>query len=110
MAYKLYFRRRYFDIRVARKGSKLLACHGLYGMEVINALEEINECLNEHPEEVVILDFQHIYDFTTLDHRLLIEKIHSIFQSKLCPEPTNVIDVTLNWLKNNRHQVSKYCN
>ncbi|XP_065220121.1 PI-PLC X domain-containing protein 2 [Planococcus citri] len=96
---------RYFDIRTARKGSKLLACHGLYGMEVIDALEEINECLNEHPEEVVILDFQHIYDFTSMDHRFLMGKIHSIFQFKLCPEPKNVTDVTLNWLKNNRYQV-----
>ena len=77
-------------------------------MEVVDALEEINECLSTHREEVVILDFQHIYDFTTLDHKFLIEKIQSIFQFKLCPEPREVTDVTLNWLKRNGYQVRKH--
>lgn len=98
---------RYFDIRVAKKGSKLLACHGLYGMNVIEALKELNDCLDAHTEEVIILDFQHIYDFTSSNHDFLIQNIHSIFKSKICPEPSNVEDVTLNWMRKNGYQVIK---
>lgn len=78
---------RYFDIRISRESSSGKVCfiHGLYGADVITCLEDIKKFLDNHPKEVVILDFNHLYEMGTEHHSSLLHTITEIFGSKLCP-------------------------
>ena len=78
---------RYFDIRVGAKSNsdELHSVHGLYGSKVHAYLEEINVFLEEHPKEIVLLDFNHFYDTNENSHSRLKRNIFDTFGSKLCP-------------------------
>ena len=78
---------RYFDVRVGAKSNsdELHSVHGLYGSKVHAYLEEINVFLDEHPKEIVLLDFNHFYDANDNSHSRLKRNIFDTFGSKLCP-------------------------
>ena len=75
---------RYFDIRLAKLAPKknekngneaqdsVRVIHGLFGDEICAILSDIEHFLEKHPGEVVILDFQHIFDFQKDDHLNLV--------------------------------------
>ena len=73
---------RYFDIRLAKFSPKkgeaengpksLRVVHGLYGDEIESILCDINAFLEKQKGEIVILDFQHIFDFQKEDHLYLV--------------------------------------
>ena len=46
-------------------------------------MQNVNAFLDEHPEEIVILDFQKVYDCTKNDHEQLIDIIETSLGSKL---------------------------
>nr|XP_002119581.1 PI-PLC X domain-containing protein 2-like [Ciona intestinalis] len=99
---------RYFDLRIAPKpdSEDLYFVHGLYGPAVQSVLENINQFLNYHPSEVVILDFNHLLEFKDeACHRKLIGMITSIFAGKLCPRQPTLANVTLTNLNNKSQQV-----
>ncbi|XP_012273901.1 PI-PLC X domain-containing protein 2 isoform X2 [Orussus abietinus] len=98
---------RYLDLRVATKlGSDgIYFLHGLYGSEISDPLQEVADWLATHPNEVVILDFQHFYIFSDAHHRFLIEKIHTLFWGKLCPVFGNFSHISLQWLALEKYQV-----
>ena len=51
---------RYFDIRVNKKGGDLVIFHGpVNGMDYGELLYQIDEFMNAHPSEFLILDFSH---------------------------------------------------
>ena len=78
---------RYFDIRISTKPGHddLYIVHGLYGLTVSSVLAEIKEFLDEHPKEVIMIDFNHFYDMTPEMHLSCMELIESTFAEKLCP-------------------------
>ncbi|XP_041459366.1 PI-PLC X domain-containing protein 3-like [Lytechinus variegatus] len=96
---------RYFDFRISRCPGKegFYFVHGLHGLQVSNGLREINDWLNEHPREVVIIDFNHLYCMQE-KHDQLISCIEGAFSSKLCPE-MDLEAVTLNVLCDEGWQV-----
>lgn len=96
---------RYFDLRIATKGSELYSCHALYGMNIIDALQIINRMLDTHSTEVVILDFQHFYNLAYSDHSYLISQIYFIFGHKLCAFQEDVTELTLGRLQKEGKQV-----
>ena len=57
----------------------LRVIHGLFGDEIIAILSDINAFLDEHPGEIVILDFQHIFEFQTDDHKYMVSELISKF-------------------------------
>lgn len=59
----------------------------------------------ENGEEIVILDFQHFYDFSSQNHQMLLQEIWNLFQDKICPAPLDLTVVTLNWMKKHNYQV-----
>jgi hypothetical protein len=75
---------RYFDIRLAKFQEKkkekneskvsesVRVIHGLFGAEIGALLTDIDKFLDQHKGEVVILDFQHIFDFQKEDHFHLV--------------------------------------
>ncbi|XP_015191315.1 PREDICTED: PI-PLC X domain-containing protein 3 isoform X2 [Polistes dominula] len=98
---------RYLDLRVATKtrDNNIYFLHGLYGSEVIKPLKEIVSWLNDHTNEIIIIDFQHFYRFTEVDHGRLIAIINDIFHGKLCPTLAYFNHVSLNWLTSRKYQV-----
>lgn len=98
--------RRYFDLRVATKRSKIYSCHALYGMNIIKALHVLNEMLQKYTKEIIILDFQCFYNFQNSHHFFLSHKIHSIFGKKLCPLFEDVSCLTVERLQMNKFQVN----
>jgi hypothetical protein len=104
---------RYFDLRVCRTTnvnhslqSPFTFTHGLLGNLVRSDLEDINEFLDNNPKEIVLLDFNHFYDFTDeCGHDQLIHLIHDIFKKKLCTTARTIDECTLNYLWSRRQQV-----
>lgn len=104
---------RYFDLRVCRTREKnfdsrtaFAFTHGLLGHFVRDRLEEINEFLKQHPSEIVLLDFNHFYDFNDeRDHDQLIHLIHEVFGTKLCTTARTIEECTLNYLWSHQQQV-----
>lgn len=98
---------RYLDLRLATKkhDDKFYFVHGLYGSEIQQPLKEVADWLALHPSEVIILDFQHFYNFTESHHRDLVYLLKNLFRGKLCPRINPPGSVTLNWLAAKNLQV-----
>ncbi|XP_072024994.1 PI-PLC X domain-containing protein 3-like [Amphiura filiformis] len=97
---------RYLDLRVSARAhtSDLFFVHGLFGNTVESGLRDINEWLDAHPKEVVLVDFNHFYDMNAEDHQILVLQIQQIFDDKVCP----LMDIdksALNVLWDNKWQV-----
>uniref|UniRef100_A0A1B6DBC2 Phosphatidylinositol-specific phospholipase C X domain-containing protein n=1 Tax=Clastoptera arizonana TaxID=38151 RepID=A0A1B6DBC2_9HEMI len=98
---------RYFDLRLATKpgDQEFYFVHGLYASTINDPLKELNHFLHENSEEVVILDFQHFYDFSSQDHRQLLQEVRNLFREKICPAPSNLSSITLKWMKEHNYQM-----
>ncbi|KAL0156609.1 hypothetical protein M9458_047855 [Cirrhinus mrigala] len=100
---------RYFDLRVSSKpgepGHEIYFIHGLFGHKVRDGLIDINSFLNLHKKEVVFLDFNHHYAMSKEHHHYLIKMLKDVFGHKLCKIDV-VEDITLNYLWENKYQVS----
>ncbi|KAF5405346.1 PLC phosphodiesterase TIM beta alpha barrel domain [Paragonimus heterotremus] len=76
---------RYFDLRVCvrKAGTKhstanvdeFILVHGQYATPVAKELPKIVQFLRDHPREVILLDFNHRYEFQTEEHLLNFEKL-----------------------------------
>ena len=55
---------RYLDLRIARhaESGTYYTCHGVYCAEMSGVMREICTFLTNHPKEIVILDFNHLYE------------------------------------------------
>lgn len=92
---------RYCDLRIARRpndsSTDLYFYHGVYTtLTVETVLAEINEWMDAHPKEVVILSFSHFLGLNPELHGLLLTTLHNIFTSKLCPK-TEVLTLRNLW-------------
>ncbi|KAJ8924548.1 hypothetical protein NQ315_000696 [Exocentrus adspersus] len=98
---------RYFDLRVATKEGTddFYFVHGLYSDNVKEVLVSITEFLNSHPQEAVILDFQHFYAFTDSDHERLMEILSKTFEAKMVPYTDSMDIVTLKYMAAHQYQV-----
>ncbi|NWI45300.1 PLCX2 protein, partial [Picathartes gymnocephalus] len=99
---------RYFDLRVSSKPGEIeqeiYFIHGLFGIKVWDGLKEMNSFLEQHPKEVIFLDFNHFYAMDDNHHHFLINRIRSAFESKLCSVEC-VEYVTLLYMWEKKHQV-----
>lgn len=77
-------------------------------MDICDALQILDMALLSHPQEVVILDFQHFYRFKNSHHSFLVNLLYSIFGERLCTLPADLSRVTLHWLQKREIQVTLY--
>lgn len=80
---------RFFDIRTSYVDGSFRFCHGLYSFDNLQPLEDINTFLTTHPSEVVILDFQHVYNCDRELHQRYCDTIISIFGPRILPRHSN---------------------
>ena len=86
---------RYFDFRVAVFENEFRFLHGLYCQDVPSALLEIIEFLAANRKEIVLMDFNHFYNFSAENHLHLLALLHDLLGDKLCPSTTTIAHVTL---------------
>jgi len=86
---------RYFDIRLQCIQGEFRILHCLLGMKIAEILPEIKAFVTENPTEVVILDFQHLYDFQDEDHENLVKLILEEFGDLLCSWQQDILQITL---------------
>jgi len=99
---------RYLDIRcvASRKNGEIRVIHNLIGDTIHQVLQKIKEFVEAHPMEVVILDFQHVFNFICEDHAWLSTALVQSFGSRLCPRPDSTQKIpTLKFLQDNGLQV-----
>jgi len=92
---------RYWDLRVCKSdyGSKEIRfVHGLYGTSVEEVLLMMREFLEKHRGEVLLLDFNHFYNFDEKTHEMLHALIVRVFGNEICPR-TRPDLVTLDGLR-----------
>lgn len=55
---------RYLDLRVAfhKDTGKYYTCHGVFCADMADIMKDINAFLEKNPKEIVILDFNHLYE------------------------------------------------
>jgi hypothetical protein len=76
---------RYLDLRICHASDGLRLCHGLAGERIETVLDQVNTFLSQHSQEIVILDFNHLYGLTSDDHASLAALIASTFGARLAP-------------------------
>ncbi|KAK6628438.1 hypothetical protein RUM43_002252 [Polyplax serrata] len=96
---------RYFDVRLVVHKNEIRISHGLYGGKILHFLEIINEFLSSHPKEIVILDFQHFYQFDQEHHERMISALLHIFGGKICRRQRRMRDNTISKLRECGNQV-----
>lgn len=97
---------RYFDLRIAsRSGSQdIHFVHGLYGTTVEEGVNEILEFLDSNKKEIVILDFNHLYNMNEDQHRIFLNMLVEKCGDKLCLF-VGLENLTLNMLWENGLQI-----
>ncbi|XP_071545689.1 uncharacterized protein [Panulirus ornatus] len=96
---------RYFDIRVAVRGSRFYFVHGLYGGDLQPLLSEVGHFLSKHPGEVVLLDFQHFHGLSPADHTALVGLLRTTFSNAICPFFHQLRHLSLAYLARCNYQV-----
>ena len=72
---------RAFDFRVCKnENGEFYACHSLYGAKVETMLRDIARFNTSHPDEIIILRFQHLYGMTDVHKNQLADHIKSILK------------------------------
>lgn len=88
--------------------SKFYTVHALYGDPVMKELVNIKEFLVSHSKEIVVMDFQHFYNFSETDHNRLLLVLKSLFDTMICPYSCPVEKLNLNVMRTNCWQVIKW--
>ncbi|KRT82433.1 hypothetical protein AMK59_4592, partial [Oryctes borbonicus] len=91
---------RYFDLRISTKEGteQLFFVHGQYSVDVVSVLNDIENFLDSHSQEVVVLDCQHFYEFTSRDHDRLMQLLKATFSVKLLPYSPTMDHLTLHFI------------
>ncbi|BES96249.1 Phosphatidylinositol-specific phospholipase C, X domain containing [Nesidiocoris tenuis] len=105
---QLEFGIRYLDIRLDFDDTKsaFYITHFLRSKShPIQCMETVKTFLDAHPEEVVIVDFQHYYHFSLELVDEFLTCVVELFGRKICPVPTDADSLTLQYLQENHYQV-----
>ncbi|VDL20021.1 unnamed protein product [Hymenolepis diminuta] len=107
---------RYFDLRVMYRQSDGLFyfVHGQFAKTLSTELLAIHSFLQDHPKEVVILDFNHLYCFFHPDALSeFVASLISVFGPMLAPRSTRIPSLKELWEKGHQvvcllHEISEY--
>ncbi|KAJ6648298.1 PI-PLC X domain-containing protein 3 [Pseudolycoriella hygida] len=99
---------RYFDLRIClkNKDKNFYFVHGLYCEEITEPLIEIQQFLENHRNEFVILDCQHFYNFSEDDYEVLANRMIQIFNNNIYGQANGKLtDLTLETAEAKKTQV-----
>ena len=80
---------RYLDLRVAATpdGQSFYTCHGVYCVAMTEVLQEIRDFLQAHPQEIVLLDFNHFYGMQAEHHEAFAKLLMDTLGDKIATQP-----------------------
>ena len=96
---------RYFDIRLVAVKGTFRVIHCLLGDLITSVLDTLTTWLESHRGEIVILDFQHFYQFSRADHHELIRLLLTKLEGRLCSWQQDLDQLTLSHLATTGAQV-----
>ncbi|EFC48287.1 predicted protein [Naegleria gruberi] len=107
---------RHLDLRVCKQSTgttaetKYVACHGIVSVTIANVLRQVKQFLNENKKEIVTLDFNHLYGFSTQnDHLEFVNMSRTILGSDLLINPSQfTTNSTLNQIFTTSQRVFFY--
>jgi len=79
--------------------------HALYGDPVMKELVNIKEFLVTHTKEILVMDFQHFYNFSEADHNRLSSVLKLLFHNMICPYYYPIEKLNLDTMRENNWQV-----
>lgn len=100
---------RYFDLRLLQKNDgQMFLVHGMYSVNIDSVINDVSRFIKEHPKEIIILDFNHLYNMKSA-HETLFNKLNTsltdiLGKSKLIPR-SQTVNQTLNELWKGNQQV-----
>lgn len=97
---------RYLDLRVCARpdlDGALWIVHSMFSLPLADVLKDARRFLDEHPNEVVILDLNHLYLMGDREHDACVNLFRQELGAKLAPSSVG-INVTLQQLWQNEHQ------
>lgn len=100
---------RYLDLRVFQKpNGQMFIVHGMYSDDMDTVINDIKRFIKVHPKEIIILDFNHLYNMKN-SHEILVKKLNDAFtdtngKSRMVPASRS-INVTPNQLWQNNEQI-----
>lgn len=78
------------------KDNNFYFVHGLFCEEITEPLQQIRNFMDEHPNEFIIFDCQHFYNFANGDYGRLEKILLRIFENKFfTPKHGSLKDLTL---------------
>ncbi len=80
---------RYFDFRVWYDGSDFYIVHSKQSARVFDIVDEVAAFAKAHPKEIIILDFNHFYEFNEKGHTGLLGKLQSAIGDITAPSSTH---------------------
>ena len=96
---------RYFDIRLVAVKGTFRVIHCLTGDLISSVLDTLTSWLETHRGEIVVLDFQHFYQFSPGDHQVLIRLLLSRLAGLLCSWQQDLSQLSLARLATSGAQV-----
>lgn len=102
---------RYLDLRVVRDKSSYYICHAMYSCKVDEVIKEVKAFIEAHPKEIIILDFNHLYQFDTdTQHKNFVNKLYDTFGNKMAPNTLTSTDTLNTFWKSNYQIIALYDN
>lgn len=95
---------RYLDIHITKYRGTFHGEHGLYTRSLKHYLRKVEEFIQTHPREVIILHFQKFINLTPKDKRSLVTLLFQFFGAKLC-RVMDIENLTLEELWGSRKQI-----
>jgi hypothetical protein len=87
---------RYLDLRIVLDKGTYYMCHSMFSAPVDDLISAVSAFIRQNPKEIVILDFNHLYEMPDLDsNNALVEKLIAAFGNKMAPNSLTAMS-TLN--------------
>lgn len=90
--------------------SNFYTVHALFGDPVMKELVNMKAFLVSHAKEIIVLDFQHFYNFSEADHNRLSLVLKSLFCNMICPYSYPIDTLNLDVMRKNSWQVMNIMN
>ena len=90
---------RYLDLRVCTVGGELWVCHAQLSVLLSTVLDEVVQFVRSiGTQEIILLDFQQLHDFSRETHTQLCSMVQSTLGALICPRSGHTCQVTLSEL------------
>jgi hypothetical protein len=101
---------RYLDLRIARHAGsgRYYTCHGVYCADMSAAMKEIGTFLTNHPKEIVVLDFNHLYEMDGHHAEFLRMVFDALGDKAASPRTTSAVSRVSEYWSRNKQAIVIY--